>query len=168
MGYQVDTNNHGRGSLTASISLRDMNIWKGETNIPIRKSRFYGTATNVEAYANQLKRNGYSYTTKDGKTYQSGAYSAVHKADFVGNKLLLGLVGSNEVTGGNCWIYYSHSSYFAEVPSKYLIATKNKNEKRVEYENIWGEYNGINNMSQPKLVPSNKIKNRELYEKNAY
>ncbi|MFZ7256772.1 hemagglutinin repeat-containing protein [Avibacterium avium] len=29
-----------------------MNIWKGETNIPSRKSRFYGTATNVEVYGN--------------------------------------------------------------------------------------------------------------------
>ena len=41
MGYQVDTSNHSRGGLTASIALQDMNIWKGETNIPIRKSRFY-------------------------------------------------------------------------------------------------------------------------------
>ncbi len=67
MGYQVDTSNHSRGGLTASIALQDMNIWKGETNIPIRKSRFYGTATNVQAYANQLQRNGYSYRGEDGK-----------------------------------------------------------------------------------------------------
>lgn len=140
-----------------------MNIWKGETNIPIRKSRFYGTATNVEAYANQLKRNGYRYTTKDGKTYQSGAYSAVHKADFVGNKWLLGLVGSNEVTGGDCWSCYSHSSYFAEAPDP----TSNT-ELYQDFKRIWGTFDGINNRSQPNLVLPKKVKDGELYEKNAY
>ena len=97
-----------------------MNIRKGETHIPIRQSRFYGTATNVQAYANQLRRNGYSYQDKDGNTYQSGAYSAVHKADAVGNKWGVGLVGSNDTTGGACWLCYSHSSYYAEVPDSKL------------------------------------------------
>ncbi|MFU2144595.1 hypothetical protein [Gallibacterium anatis] len=163
MGYQVDTSNHSRGGLTASIALQDMNIWKGETNIPIRKSRFYGTATNVQAYANQLQRNGYSYRGEDGKTYQSGAYSAVHKADFVGNKWGLGLVGNNEVTGGNCWICYSHSSYFAEVPDPIL-----NRDLYQDFKRTWGEFDGINNTSQPKLVLPTKVKNGDLYEKNAY
>ncbi|OOF47218.1 hypothetical protein [Rodentibacter trehalosifermentans] len=75
---------------------------------------------NVQAYAEQLKRNGYSYTDKDGKNYQSSTYSAVHKADFVGNKWNLGLTGFNDTTGGECWLCYSHSSYFAEVPAQYV------------------------------------------------
>ncbi|AZI13983.1 hypothetical protein [Avibacterium paragallinarum] len=161
MGYQVDTSNHSRGGLTASIALQDMNIWKGETNIPIRKSRFYGTATNVQAYANQLQRNGYSYTGEDGTTYQSGAYSAVHKADFVGNKWGLGLVGNNEVTGGNCWICYSHSSYFAEVPNETIIDSHGNTIKNPAYKDFsekWGEIDLKNpiNSSLPKLIkPTN-------------
>ncbi|MFZ7282824.1 hypothetical protein ACLSZW_03930 [Avibacterium avium] len=137
-----------------------MNIWKGETNIPIRKSRFYGTATNVQAYSNQLQRNGYS-SGEDGKTYQSGAYSAVHKADFVGNKWGLGLVGNNEVTGGNCWICYSHSSYFAEVPDETIIDSHGNTIKNPAYKDFsekWGEIDLKNpiNSSLPKLIkPTN-------------
>lgn len=118
-----------------------MNIWKGETHIPIRQSRFYGTATNMQAYANQLRRNGYSYRDKDGNTYQSEAYSAVHKSDFVGNKWGLGLVGSNDTTGGVCWLCYSHSSYYAEVSDPIL-----HKEAYKEFERIWGKpkYEGHN------------------------
>ncbi|WP_080735393.1 hypothetical protein [Gallibacterium anatis] len=141
-----------------------MNIWKGETNILIRKSRFYGTATNVQAYANQLQRNAYSYKGEDGKTYQSGAYSAVHKADFVGNKWGLGLVGNNEVTGGNCWICYSHSSYFAEVPNG-----QTEIEKRENFIKIWGEPNSkYDNPSKPKLVKPINNQENDLYDKNPF
>ena len=157
-----------------------MNIWKGETNIPIRKSRFYGTATNVQAYANQLQRNAYSYKGEDGKTYQSGAYSAVHKADFVGNKWGLGLVGNNEVTGGNCWICYSHSSYFAEVPSKYLKDTQDniikdeagnpkENSYYKDYIKTWGIVNPESeNKSLPKLVKPTKFLNEDLYNEKPF
>ncbi len=163
-GYQIDLSNHSRGGLTASIALKDMNIWQEEKGIPIRQVRFYGTATNVKAYAEQLRRNGYSYKGEDGKTYQSGAYSAVQQADFVGNKWLLGLVGSNDTTGGACWFCYSHSSYYAEVPEKYkkdalgnIMKYKDgepiKTNLYKEFVEIWGEpkYEG-HNPSSPVLV----------------
>ncbi|HDR0986096.1 TPA: hypothetical protein QB131_002020, partial [Pasteurella multocida] len=95
-GYQLDLSNHSRGGLTASIALKDINTWKGVKHAPIRKSRFYGTATNVKDYAEQLKFNDYRYTDKDGNIYESSAYSAVHKADAIGNKWSLGLMGFNE------------------------------------------------------------------------
>ncbi|MFU2135328.1 hypothetical protein ACLQ95_11085, partial [Gallibacterium anatis] len=133
--------------------------------------RFYGTATNVQAYANQLQRNGYSYTGEDGKTYQSGAYSAVHKADFVGNKWGLGLVGNNEVTGGNCWICYSHSSYFAEVPDEFTIINgiKERNLQYNEFTEKWGEptVKG-NNLSIPILIKPNIFDNKEKFDENPY
>ncbi len=89
----------------------------------IRQSRFYGTAINVQDYADQLAKNGYTYVgiDKDGNevVYQSGAYSAVQKADFVGRPPII--LGGNPATGGECWACYSHSSYFAEIPSQYLM-----------------------------------------------
>ncbi len=66
-----------------------------------------------------LQKNDYTYTSADGKTYNSGAYSIVHDKDFVGNKWIPFLLGTNDTTKGNCGIFcYSHSSYFAEVPEK--------------------------------------------------
>ncbi|MDG6894663.1 hemagglutinin repeat-containing protein [Volucribacter amazonae] len=154
LGYKIDLNNHSRGGLTASIALQDINIWKQEKDIPIRKARFYGTATNVESYANQLQRNGYSYQNEK-TTYQSGAYSAVHESDFVGNKWLLGLVGNNNTTGGNCLFCYSHSSYYAEIPDPNL-----QKEKYNDFISIWGTPLYPNdNPSLPKLVkPTNQEK----------
>lgn len=144
-----------------------MNIRKGEAHIPIRQSRFYGTATNMQAYANQLRRNGYSYRDKDGNTYQSGVYSAVHKSDFVGNNWLLGVVGSNDTTSGACWPCYSHSSYYAEVPDKTIIDSNGNKIKNPAYEDFvkkWGEVNPKNptNPSLPKLVKS-KDSNGEVF-----
>ncbi|SSX81748.1 Uncharacterised protein [[Actinobacillus] rossii] len=57
--------------------------------------------------------------------------SAVHKADFVSNKWNIGLMGFNDTTGGYCTFCYSHSSYFAERPSEYLVNEKGQyiNEK---------------------------------------
>ena len=130
-GYQIDLSNHSRGGLTASVALQYANR-NGLTNIPIRESRFYGTATHVQDYANQLAHvNGsYRYLDKNNqeKTSNGTVKSAVHYTDFVGRTPLVGLrskyiVGGNEPTGGveNTWFTYSHSSYFAERPSEYLI-----------------------------------------------
>ena len=132
--YQIDLSNHSRGGLTASVALQYANR-NGLTNIPIRESRFYGTATNVQDYANQLAHvNGsYRYLDKNNqeKTSNGTVKSAVHYTDFVGRTPLIALrskyiVGGNEPTGGveNTWFTYSHSSYFAEVPDKYLINEK--------------------------------------------
>ena len=59
-------------------------------------------APNVQDYADQLAKNGYTYVgiDKDGNevVYQSGAYSAVHKADFVGRPPII--LGGNPATGG--------------------------------------------------------------------
>ena len=129
--YQIDLSNHSRGGLTASVALQYANR-NGLTHIPIRQSRFYGTATNVQDYANQLAHvNGsYRYLDKNNqeKTSNGTVKSAVHYTDFVGRTPLIGLrskyiVGGNEPTGGveNTWFTYSHSSYFAERPSEYLI-----------------------------------------------
>ncbi|HDR1027181.1 hemagglutinin repeat-containing protein [Pasteurella multocida] len=160
-GYQLDLSNHSRGGLTASIALKDINTWKGVKHVPIRKSRFYGTATNVSDYAEQLKFNGYSYTDKDGSVYESSAYSAVHKADAIGNKWNLGLMGFNESSGGTCWICYSHSSYYAEVPDKTMIDSHGnviENPAYKDFAEKWGEVDIKNpvNPSLPKLVrPAN-------------
>lgn len=116
--YQIDLSNHSRGGLTASVALQYANR-SGLTMIPIRESRFYGTATNVQDYADQLaNKNGYA---------GSKVYSAVHYTDFVGRSPLVAgrskyIVGGNNPTGGveDKWFLYSHSSYFWEVPKEYL------------------------------------------------
>ncbi len=91
------------------------------TQIPI----FYGTATHVPWYANQLVINGYE---------GSRAYSAVHYTDFVGRSPAAFLwspytIGGNAPTGGveNKPFMYSHSSYFRETPRKYLVDEKGRN-----------------------------------------
>ncbi|HDL5699810.1 TPA: hemagglutinin repeat-containing protein [Mannheimia haemolytica] len=118
--YALDISSHSRGGLTASVAIQKANRI-GLKDIPIRESRFFGTATNVKDYAGYLKENNQNAVTK----------SAVHKADFVGNKWNLGLTGFNDTTGGDCIFCYSHSSYFAERPSEYLVNDKGQhiNEK---------------------------------------
>ncbi|HDR1843359.1 TPA: hypothetical protein QB595_002217, partial [Pasteurella multocida] len=162
-GYQLDLSNHSRGGLTASIALKDINTWKGVKHVPIRKSRFYGTATNVSDYAEQLKFNGYRYADKDGNVYESSAYSAVHKADAIGNKWNLGLMGFNESTGGTCWICYSHSSYYAEIPNEFIIKNgiKERNLQYDEFTEKWGTPIKGNNPSIPILVKPNISNNKE-------
>ena len=102
-GIMLDLSNHSRGGLTASVALQNANR-NGLTEIPIRESRFYGTATYVPDYANQLVTNGFTYTV-DGNEYGSAAYSAVHYTDFVGRSPLIAfrskyIVGGNKPTGG--------------------------------------------------------------------
>ncbi|PIT20839.1 hypothetical protein BGI36_07665 [Snodgrassella communis] len=55
-GYEIDLSNHSRGGMTASVALQNANR-NGLTGIPIREARFYGTATHVPWYANQLVTN---------------------------------------------------------------------------------------------------------------
>ncbi|HHU0184392.1 TPA: hemagglutinin, partial [Neisseria meningitidis] len=171
-----------RGGITASVSLKDWVNNKEQNGIaPIRKARFYGTATNVKNdYADVLQKNGYTYTGADGKTYNSGAYSIVHDKDFVGNKWIPFLLGNNETTKGACKGFcYSHSSYFAEVPEQYQRDASGeyviRDGKKVEteawkdYKSIWGEptekdENGkYINKYIPKLINPNKP-NGEKYE----
>ena len=158
--YQIDLSNHSRGGLTASVALQYANR-NGLTNIPIRESRFYGTATHVQDYADQLANvNGsYRYLDKNNqeKTSNGTVKSAVHYTDFVGRTPLIALrskyiVGGNEPTGGveNTWFTYSHSSYFAEVPDEYLI-----NEKG-DYINEKGDV----------VLDANKVKNPYYKEFN--
>ncbi|ACA31896.1 filamentous haemagglutinin family outer membrane protein [Histophilus somni 2336] len=183
-GWSVDTDNHSRGGITASVALKDWVNNKEQNGIaPIRKARFYGTATNVQNdYADVLQKNGYTYTSADGKTYNSGAYSIVHDKDFVGNKWIPFLLGNNETTKGDCGIFcYSHSSYFAEVPEQYQRDEdgniKMENGKPVETEN-WKDYtkkwgtpktgaDGDINHAIPKLVNPNNP-NGEKYETNPF
>ncbi|HDR1187018.1 TPA: hypothetical protein QB656_002121, partial [Pasteurella multocida] len=167
-GYQLDLSNHSRGGLTASIALKDINTWKGVKHVPIRKSRFYGTATNVSDYAEQLKFNGYRYADKDGNVYESSAYSAVHKADAIGNKWNLGLMGFNESTGGTCWICYSHSSYYAEIPNEFIIKNgiKERNLQYDEFTEKWGTPIKGNNPSIPILVKPNISNNKEMLDES--
>ncbi|WP_218638494.1 hemagglutinin repeat-containing protein [Histophilus somni] len=185
-GWSVDTDDHSRGGITASVALKDWVNNKEQNGIaPIRKARFYGTATNVQNdYADVLQKNGYTYTGEDGKTYNSGAYSIVHDKDFVGNKWIPFLLGTNDTTKGNCGIFcYSHSSYFAEVPEQhqrdasgeYVIRDGKKVETEAwkDYKSIWGEptekdENGkYINKYIPKLINPNKP-NGEKYEKNPF
>ena len=186
-GWSVDTSNHSRGGITASVSLKDwVNNQKQNGIAPIRKARFYGTATNVKNdYADVLQKNGYTYTGADGKTYNSGAYSIVHDKDLIGNRSTMWippffLLGNNETTKGACRIFcYPHSSYFAEVPEQYQrdkngdIVEKNGEpvltEAWKDYKSIWGEptekdENGkYINKYIPKLINPNKP-NGEKYE----
>ena len=184
-GLQIDTSNHSRGGLTGSVALKDLNNNQGVTQVPICQSRFYGTATNVQDYADQLAKNGYTYVgiDKDGNevVYQSGAYSAVHKADFVGRPPLI--LGGNPATGGECWGCYSHSSYFAEIPSQYLrdnqgqyvntngrvVTVKERvvTDEYIEYEKIWGTPNQTN-LSAPILVKPTATNNEFKYNEKPY
>ncbi|HFC6349081.1 TPA: hemagglutinin, partial [Neisseria lactamica] len=190
-GWSVDTSNHSRGGITASVSLKDwVNNQKQNGIAPIRKARFYGTATNVQNdYADVLQKNGYTYTGADGKTYNSGAYSIVHNKDLIGNRSTMWippffLLGNNETTKGACRIFcYPHSSYFAEVPEQYKrdkngnFVTDNEGNK-IEtkdwdsYTKIWGipkigtDGKYINH-AIPKLVNPNKP-NGEKYEENPF
>jgi len=184
-GLQIDTSNHSRGGLTGSVALKDLNNNQGVTQVPIRQSRFYGTATNVQDYADQLAENGYTYVgiDKDGNevVYQSGAYSAVHKADFVGRPPII--LGGNPATGGECWACYSHSSYYAEIPERYLmnnqgqyINTNNRvvtEKQRVEtdsyreYIKIWGVPNE-KNLSAPVLTKPTDANKEFKYNEKPY
>ena len=123
-GYEIDLSNHSRGGMTASVALQYANR-NGLTGIPIREARFYGTATHVPWYANQLVTNGYE---------KSRVYSAVHYTDFVGRTPLIRfrspyIIGGNAPTGGveNKPFMYSHSSYFREEPKDILIDEKGRN-----------------------------------------
>ena len=171
----VDRHKRGRlrhrgGGLTASVALQYANR-NGLTNIPIRESRFFGTATNVQSYKNNLVENngGYIYKDKNGNWQSSDGTevkSAVHKADFVGNKWNLGITGFNNTTGGACLFCYSHSSYYAEIPSVALVndngdpinlkgevvskANQAKNKYFLDFDKIWGDTN--RNLSLPKSV----------------
>ncbi|WP_298971580.1 hypothetical protein [uncultured Psychrobacter sp.] len=105
----------------------------------------------------------------DKAIYQSGAYSAVHKADFVGRPPII--LGGNPATGGECWACYSHSSYFAEIPDQYLknsqgqyvnkegvVVNKDKAIQTDDYQQYvdkWGLPDGQNNLSAPILVTPN-------------
>ena len=134
-------------------------------------------------YADVLQKNGYTYTGADGKTYNSGSYSIVHDKDFVGNKWIPFLLGTNDTTQGTCkGLCYPHSSYFAEVPEQYQ-RDKNgdifeKNGKPVlteawkDYTEKWGVPKMGNdgkyiNHAVPKLVVPNKP-NGEKYEENPF
>ncbi|XDZ50095.1 hemagglutinin repeat-containing protein [Neisseriaceae bacterium CLB008] len=143
--YVIDTSNHSRGGLTASISSQAF-INKGYGVLPINQARFYGTATNVQDYANLLAKNG-----------SGQAYSAVHETDFVGRSPLIALrskyvTGGNPPTGGiyQPW-FYSHSSYFYEMPPEKIIINGKIQENPLykEYISAWGN---DPDASKPKLV----------------
>lgn len=156
--YSLDVSNHSRGGLTASVALQKANR-AGLTDIPIRESRFFGTATNVKDYVSYLKENNPNSVVK----------SAVHKSDFVGNKWNLGLMGFNETTGGNCIFCYSHSSYFAEKPNKFLINDQGRyidlkgnvvdsaigNNYLKDFEDKWNPKDKNSNPSLPIIIKSN-------------
>ena len=169
-GYQIDLSNHSRGGLTASVALQYANR-NGLTNIPIRESRFFGTATNVQSYKNNLVENngGYIYKDKNGNWQSSDGTevkSAVHKADFVGNKWNLGITGFNNTTGGACLFCYSHSSYYAEIPTDHLInengdfidnkgnvvEAKVLNKYSDDFMKIWAPKDKNDNPSLPKII----------------
>ena len=134
-------------------------------------------------YADVLQKNGYTYTGAGGKTYNSGSYSIVHDKDFVGNKWIPFLLGTNDTTQGTCKGFcYSHSSYFAEVPEQYQRDASGeyviRDGKKVEteacedYTKKWGVPKMGNdgkyiNHAVPKLVVPNKP-NGEKYEENPF
>lgn len=177
-GYLLDLNNHSRGGLTASVAIQNANR-NGVTEIPLNQVRFYGTATNVQDYSDWLSTNNKFVIPNS--TNSTGVYSAVHQADFVGRPPLI--LGGNPSSGGTCWLCYSHSSYSAEIPSQFLVnnngefinnkgevVSKNEpfqNKYYTDYLKIWGNSNS-QNLSLPKLVPSNKTKEVIKYEKDPF
>ena len=190
-GIMLDLSNHSRGGLTASVALQNANR-NGLTEIPIRESRFYGTATYVPDYANQLVTNGFTYTV-DGKEYGSATYSAVHYTDFVGRSPLIAfrskyIVGGNKPTGGkeNGWFDYSHSSYDKEIPEKVLFDNQgyyiDKNGYRVsqpvanpyadEFKRLWLDKSSHNqntdNPSAPILVKPERPKKGVVYNETSH
>ncbi|MGE8654479.1 MAG: hemagglutinin repeat-containing protein [Acinetobacter gandensis] len=175
-GYLLDLSNHSRGGLTASVAIQNSNR-NDITEIPLNQVRFYGTATNVQDYSNWLIENNKFINPKTGNS--TGVYSAVHQADFVGRPPLI--LGGNPATGGDCWLCYSHSSYSAEIPSLFLVNDKGQyidkkgnltdkptpNPYADEYKQKWGN-SSSNNLSLPKLVPSDKSKEVIKYEKDPF
>ena len=138
------------------------------------------TATNVQSYKNNLVENngGYIYKDKNGIWQSSDGTevkSAVHKSDFVGNKWNLGLTGFNDTTGGACLLCYSHSSYYAEIPSEKLLDNNGnpidlrgiivpeynqaKNKYLKDFKDIWG--NKDINLSPPKVITYSGDKKHE-------
>lgn len=177
-GYLLDLSNHSRGGLTTSVAIQNANR-NGLTAIPLNQVRFYGTATNVQDYSDWLISNNKFLIPNS--TNSTGVYSAVHQADFVGRPPLI--LGGNPSSGGTCWLCYSHSSYSAEIPSKYLINSKGHyidqkgevvskdnrvdNEYFNEYKEKWGD-TGFKNFSLPSLVPSKNPKEVIKYEKDPF
>ncbi|PIE46671.1 MAG: hypothetical protein CSA42_07285, partial [Gammaproteobacteria bacterium] len=177
----LDLNNHSRGGLTASIALQRANR-EGLTGVPIRQSRFQGTATYVPDYANQLvNENKFTYIAKDADgemvIKNSEAYSAAHHTDFVARSPLVFLrskyiVGGNKPTGGveDKPLMYSHSGYFGEIPEKILKdESGNKIDENgnivehdivnpyfIDYKDLWGDSKkhklNKENLSSPILI----------------
>ncbi|WP_151803139.1 two-partner secretion domain-containing protein [Acinetobacter guillouiae] len=175
-GYLLDLSNHSRGGLTTSVAIQNANR-NGLTAIPLNQVRFYGTATNVQDYSDWLISNNKFLIPNS--TNSTGVYSAVHQADFVGRPPLI--LGGNPSSGGTCWLCYSHSSYSAEIPSRYLINSKGqyidknggislegvKNPYFEEYRKKWSE-SGTKNLSVPLLVPAKNSKEIIKYEKDPF
>ena len=76
----------------------------------------------------------------------------------------MGLGGSNDTTGGACWLCYSHSSYYAEVPDSKL-----HKKAYQEFVRIWGEpkYKG-HNPSAPILVQPTNSGNKEHFNEKPF
>lgn len=116
-GYKIDSNNHSRGGLTRSVS--DKYSVRHNLPTPYNNVQFFGSAANVDDYTNYMNE----YGRKD-----FNISATTHYTDFVGRTPLVALrskhiVGGNEPTGGveDKWFLYSHSSYFAEKPTPYLV-----------------------------------------------
>ena len=96
---------------------------------------------------------------------QRMGYSATHNSGEVG--LIPVLLGGNSPTGGACVFCYSHSSYFAEIPEKYLANNKKViNPEYINYINVWGTPDNRKNTSEPELVIPNN--SGGFYENSPY
>ena len=161
---EIDINSHSRGGLTTSVALKDLNNNLKVNEIPIRQSRFFGTATKVQDYANQLVKN--NYMTSDGN--YSTAFSAVHESDPVGS--VYGILGANPRLEGSCFWCYSHSSYFAEVPPEKIVVDGKlvKNKLYEDYVKKWGAVdpnNPINKSAPILILPNVDIRGKYFYAK---
>ncbi|MDF7676898.1 hemagglutinin repeat-containing protein, partial [Neisseriaceae bacterium ESL0693] len=166
--YLLNINSHSRGGMTTSVAMQDANS-NGLIYVPVNNAQFYGTATNVDRFREQLENVN--------KFEGSTVTSAVHYTDFVGRSpWLVGrsplVVGGNAPTGGveNHPFMYSHSGYFAEKPTNYLmdeqghlidkygnrVQQKQDNPYLDEFNEKWNEGKNHNqlgeNPSKPVLV----------------
>lgn len=81
----------------------------------------------------------------------------------MGDKWNLGLTGFNDTTGGACWLCYSHSSYYAEVPDP-----KSQREEYEIFIKIWGEPSKYGNPSLPKLVKPINSEKGDNFNENVF
>ncbi|MFG1495469.1 hemagglutinin repeat-containing protein [Saccharospirillum sp. HFRX-1] len=118
-GADIKSVNHSRGGLTQANAVQKQ-LNNGETDIPLARVEFNGSAANAQAMANRLGEA----TNGEGEMYQS-----THRSDFVGRVL-----GGNEATGDK--ILWAPWDWFGDAHGAY-----GQNTDRDQQNIVWGDVN---------------------------